>query len=91
MIDDALATIRILPYRCGRCATRFHALSIIRSLGEKPWSAGSRTASTHQRCSSDPSVVPVAVLSALIILLISGLATVLLLTINGLAVLSLLY
>ncbi len=91
MLDDALAAIRVFPYRCGRCSTRFHALSIIRALGEKPWSADSRASSIRQRCSADPSVIPVAVLSALVILLISGVATILLLTINGLAVLSLLY
>lgn len=91
MVDDALATLRVFPYRCSRCTARFHALSIIRSLGEKPWSADSRAASIRQRCSSEPSAIPVAVLTTLVILLMSGVATVILLTINGLAVLSLLY
>lgn len=91
MLDDALAAVRISPYRCGHCATRFYALPFLRSLGEKPWSADLRETSIRQRCSADPSVFPVALLSALMILLLSGLATAFLVLINGLAALAMLY
>lgn len=91
MLDDALAAVRINPYRCGQCATRYYALPFLRSLGEKPWSADLRESTIRQRCSFEPSVFPVALLGALMILLLSGVATVFLVLINGLAALAMMY
>lgn len=91
MLDDALAALRVHPYRCAHCSTRFFALPFLRSLGEKPWSADTRETSIRQRCSNEPSVFPVALLGALVILLLSGVATVFLIMINGLAALSMMY
>jgi DNA-directed RNA polymerase subunit RPC12/RpoP len=56
MLDDALAALRVNPYRCAHCSTRFFALPFLRSLGEKPWSADTRETSIRQRCSNEPSV-----------------------------------
>lgn len=89
MLDDALAAVRINPYRCGHCATRFYAFRLLRSLGDKPWAADLRETSIRQRCSAEPSVFPVALLSALMILFLSGVVTVFLVLINGLAALAL--
>jgi|GEM_PF-3008651 len=47
--DEALAAIHLFPYRCGRCSARFRANALLRTLGERPWSADPRRAVIPKR------------------------------------------
>jgi hypothetical protein len=82
LLDEALAAMRIFPYRCSRCAVRFRATSWLRSLGEKPWSADPRIAVIGRRWTNSASAWPVALLSTAIIALLGASAAVLLLILN---------
>lgn len=84
LLDEALAAIRLFPYRCSRCSARFRANHCVRALGEKPWSPDPRSDAVMPKFNWPESPLSAALIGTIILALLGATAVLVLLILGRL-------